>query len=339
VLTVGDLQPRKNDLGLLAAFEEVLRAHPHLPHNLVFVGQELVTPKSSIARQSNRPWPSANHFTGFVDDADMPYLYGACDLFIFPSFYEGFGLGRFSKPWPPAVQWLARIPRPCRKCGRRGYSVDPFSKAEMIRAIADVLLERRIAHPLERLGIARAAAFSWRKPRLKTLKRGTTKLAGIRSRAEAARAACYEIYLNRGLLAVGIPALPSLSPTHQLGQRLSAGEATLGSCEIFRTRRARAGDFDVRSRRQRAWFTVKDRYHSTANAELCSLRLEKDTARGPRKTRKPTPSSKRTPAEARNRRAVDTPKSQQGRAPGMLWHSFKFVRKELEQGRLAPRHP
>src|ERR1700722_6410193 len=40
VLTVGDLQPRKNHLGLLKAFEDVVRTHPHLKQRLVFVGKE-----------------------------------------------------------------------------------------------------------------------------------------------------------------------------------------------------------------------------------------------------------------------------------------------------------
>ena len=40
ILTVGDLQPRKNHLGLLRAFEALLGKHPHLPHRLVFVGKE-----------------------------------------------------------------------------------------------------------------------------------------------------------------------------------------------------------------------------------------------------------------------------------------------------------
>ena len=31
-------------------------------------------------------------FAGFVSDEDLLHLYNACDLFVFPSFYEGFGL-------------------------------------------------------------------------------------------------------------------------------------------------------------------------------------------------------------------------------------------------------
>jgi alpha-1,6-mannosyltransferase len=32
------------------------------------------------------------HFTGFVEDSDLVNFYAGCDLFVFPSFYEGFGL-------------------------------------------------------------------------------------------------------------------------------------------------------------------------------------------------------------------------------------------------------
>ena len=35
ILCVGDLQPRKNQIGLIHAFEELLCAHPDLPHQLI----------------------------------------------------------------------------------------------------------------------------------------------------------------------------------------------------------------------------------------------------------------------------------------------------------------
>src|SRR5205085_1240306 len=67
ILAVGDLQPRKNHVGLLHAFEEVLCAHPQLPHQLVFVGKETWYSKEvhrAVARSSvaNRV-----HFTGFIE--------------------------------------------------------------------------------------------------------------------------------------------------------------------------------------------------------------------------------------------------------------------------------
>src|SRR6202050_1813433 len=92
VLTVGDLQPRKNHLGLLHAFEETLRQHPHLPHRLVFVGKETWYSKELHRAVLRSNVVGRVHFTNFVEDPDLLHFYGACHLFVFPSFYEGFGL-------------------------------------------------------------------------------------------------------------------------------------------------------------------------------------------------------------------------------------------------------
>ena len=94
-------------------------------------------------------------FCGFVSDDDLLQLYNACDLFVFPSFYEGFGL--------PALEAMA--------CGRSvvcshtsalpevvdGAAIlfDPYALDEIVRALADLLLDPRTARAH---GAARPAA-------------------------------------------------------------------------------------------------------------------------------------------------------------------------------------
>ncbi len=169
VLTVGDLQPRKNHWGLLQAFEQVLRAHPQLPHRLVFVGKETWYSKDLHRAVARSGVAERVHFTGFVDDADLVQFYGACDLFVFPSFYEGFGL--------PILEAMA--------CGRAvasssttampevadgaGILFDPGSAEQMTRAIRDVLIDPELRVRMERLGSQRAAAFSWERAAERTL--------------------------------------------------------------------------------------------------------------------------------------------------------------------------
>src|SRR5579864_2767686 len=92
VLTVGDLQPRKNHLSLIRAFEQLVRAYPQLPHHLVIVGKETWHAAAIRAAARRSCCSDRIHFTGFVSDADLLKLYGACDLFVYPSFYGGFGL-------------------------------------------------------------------------------------------------------------------------------------------------------------------------------------------------------------------------------------------------------
>jgi len=169
VLTVSDLQPRKNHLGLISAFEQLLRAHPELPHHLVIVGKETwyAPTVRSAARKSEVS--GRIHFTGFVSDEELLELYGACDLFVYPSFYEGFGL--------PILEAMA--------CGRAvacsntsampevadsaAILFDPADRQDLVLAMRDLLLNPELRSRMERLGMQRATTFSWEKTASKTL--------------------------------------------------------------------------------------------------------------------------------------------------------------------------
>jgi glycosyltransferase involved in cell wall biosynthesis len=169
VLSVGDLQPRKNQIGLIKAFARLVNAYPQLKQNLVLAGKEtwFADQVHKAARESGVS--DRIQFFGFVSDDDLLQLYNACDLFVFPSFYEGFGL--------PALEAMA--------CGRAvacshtsalpevvdGAAIlfDPYSLDEIVRALADLLLDRELRARTERLGLQRAAHFSWQKTAQRTL--------------------------------------------------------------------------------------------------------------------------------------------------------------------------
>jgi len=170
ILTVSDLQPRKNHLGLIAAFEDLIGAHPRLPHHLLMVGKEETwfAPAVRAAAKKSRV-ADRIHFTGFVDDEELRRLYGACDLFVYPSFYEGFGL--------PILEAMA--------CGRAvacssasampevadsaALLFDPSSRQQLVFAMRDLLLNPELRQRMERLGVQRAAMFSWSSSAAKTL--------------------------------------------------------------------------------------------------------------------------------------------------------------------------
>jgi glycosyltransferase involved in cell wall biosynthesis len=161
VLSVGDLQPRKNQIGLIRAFARVVRAYPQLRHRLVIAGKP--TWFADHVHEAARDSGIADRidFLGFVSDSDLLHLYNGCDLFVFPSFYEGFGL--------PALEAMA--------CGRAvacsnatalpevvdGAAIlfDPYRTDEIVRAMADLLLDSHLRARMERLGLQRAAHFNW----------------------------------------------------------------------------------------------------------------------------------------------------------------------------------
>jgi len=169
LLCVGDLQPRKNHIGLIRAFARLLHAYPQLKHNLVLAGKPtwFADKVREAARESGVG--ERIQFFGFVDDGDLLQLYNACDAFVFPSFYEGFGL--------PVLEAMA--------CGRAvvcsntsalpevvdGAAIlfDPYAIDEIVRALADLLLDSELRARMERLGLQRAAHFSWQKTARRTL--------------------------------------------------------------------------------------------------------------------------------------------------------------------------
>jgi len=169
LLSVGDLQPRKNQIGLIRAFARLVRAYPQIPHSLVLAGKP-----TWFARRVHRAALESGvadriRFVGFVSDSELLHLYNACDVFVFPSFYEGFGL-------PPLEAMACGRAVVCSNTSAMPEVVDgaallfdPYSLNEMVRAIADLLLDPALRARMERLGLQRAARFSWQSAAEKTL--------------------------------------------------------------------------------------------------------------------------------------------------------------------------
>ncbi len=169
VLMVGDLQPRKNHRGLLRAFENVIRATPQLAHRLVFVGKETWYSKELHRAVSSSVIRDRVDFTGFIEDADLVHFYNACDLLVFPSFYEGFGLPILEAMACGRAVACSRVTAMPEVADGAGILFDPDSTDEMSRAIFDVLRDAELRARLERLGSQRAAQFSWERSARRTL--------------------------------------------------------------------------------------------------------------------------------------------------------------------------
>jgi len=169
VLSVGDLQPRKNQIGLIAAFEELIRNYPQLPHHLVLVGKPTwFAPRVYEAAQKSAA-SARIHFTDFVNDEDLLHLYNAAELVVYPSFYEGFGLPILEAQACGRAVACSNTSAMPEVADSAALLFDPNSQTELLKAMRDLLLDNELRQRMERLGLKNVSRFSWEKAARQTL--------------------------------------------------------------------------------------------------------------------------------------------------------------------------
>ncbi len=160
VLFVGVLQPRKNPERIVRAFVEAKRK-ANLPHVLAVVGrrgwlyEDLFTTVKALDAEGDVL------FTGYADDDDLPALYTAADLFLFPTLYEGFGipiLEAFACGTPTIT---SNVSGNAETAGDAALLVDPYSEHQIAAAVVDVLTRPELREALRRKGRERAREFTW----------------------------------------------------------------------------------------------------------------------------------------------------------------------------------
>lgn len=159
VLFVGTVEPRKNLLTLFKTLDQLHTRGLKVP--LVVVGATGWNAAAEMNRLSELAAERRACHLGYVPDADLPAVYSLADVFVFPSWYEGFGI-------PPLEAMGCGVPVVCSNssslpevCGDAAEYFDPHSADELADRMAAVLADQARAAELSARGIARAARFSW----------------------------------------------------------------------------------------------------------------------------------------------------------------------------------
>ncbi len=159
VLFVGNSNPRKNLKRLIQAFDRA-KTEENLPHQLVIAGEQGWKFDRNQAVEGIRNRENVR-FIGFVPDEDMPALYSAASLFMFPTLYEGFGI-------PVLEAQACGVPVLASRCsalpevgGDGVLYVDPYDVESISRGIRTVLTDPALAGELARKGLENVGRFSW----------------------------------------------------------------------------------------------------------------------------------------------------------------------------------
>jgi glycosyltransferase involved in cell wall biosynthesis len=167
ILFVGTLQPRKNILKLIEAFE-LLRKMNRIEEKLVIVGGKgwLWEP---IYEKIQGVKDGSLVYLNYVSDADLKTLYAGASLLTLPALYEGFGLPpleAMASGVPVVVSNISSLPE---VVGGAGKLVDPNSVESIRNGILEVLVNQGLRSEMIEKGLLQARKFTWEECARKTL--------------------------------------------------------------------------------------------------------------------------------------------------------------------------
>lgn len=161
ILTVGNLQPRKNLPRLIEAFKKLQRdqfGKQQCGYKLVIVGKKAWMYDSILKLSED----DNIILTDYVSESDLIRLYNAAELFVYPSFFEGFGLPPLEAMacgTPVAVSNESALPE---VVGDAGVYFDPFDTENIANTISRTILDRKLREKLIDKGFQRVKRFSWK---------------------------------------------------------------------------------------------------------------------------------------------------------------------------------
>lgn len=159
VLYVGRLNQRKNIDGLLRAFRQL--DDPEV--RLVLGGQKDWKMFDVDRLIAELEIGDRVRQLGFVDDADLPWLYRAAECFAYVSHQEGFGippLEAMACGTPVVVANTSSLPE---VCGDAAEYVNPADVKDIARGLTRVVGDAEYRQRLGAAGRARAEQFTWRR--------------------------------------------------------------------------------------------------------------------------------------------------------------------------------
>ncbi len=170
VMYTGGIDSRKNIEGLIEAYA-------NLPFNLRR-NYQLAIVCSVKSHERNRLMAIANRYnlsqdevvlTGFVPETDLVALYNTCELFIFPSLHEGFGLPALEAMSCGAVVIGSNTSSIPEVIGRNDALFDPNQIESMTDALHKGLTDSHFRQSLLEFAPQQVKKFSWEQSATKVI--------------------------------------------------------------------------------------------------------------------------------------------------------------------------
>ena len=160
-LFTSTLEPRKNITGILKAYT-ALPKQIKKDYSLVLAGGKGWQDKELLEGIKKSKEEGNNIIQiGYVPEKDLPVLYSGASIFLYPSFYEGFGipiLEAMACGVPVVTSNISSMPE---VAGDSAVLVNPHNADEIKDAIIRLIQDRSLREELVRKGFLQAKKFSW----------------------------------------------------------------------------------------------------------------------------------------------------------------------------------
>jgi len=155
VLAVSSMNPNKNFRSIINAFNMISQSEFYL----VIAGGF----NSRVFENADIVLPTSVKHVGYVSDSELKALYENASCFIYPSYYEGFGL-------PPLEAMACGCPVIVAKssslpevCGEAALYCNPYDVKDIAQKISLLMNNQELRRELRHKGLMRATQFTWEK--------------------------------------------------------------------------------------------------------------------------------------------------------------------------------
>lgn len=160
LLSVATLEPRKNLNGLLDAYTQ-LDTSIQQQYPLVIVGAKGWEASHFYKRLQQLHKQGRVQLLGYLPQQEMPLLYAAAKMLIYPSLYEGFGmpvLEAMAQQTPVITSNCSSLPEVAQGAA---CLVDPHDTAALAQTITELLNNPVLQQQLIQKGLQRSQQYSW----------------------------------------------------------------------------------------------------------------------------------------------------------------------------------
>lgn len=160
-LFVGLIEPRKNVPLLINAYAQAVVAMGDGSTNLVIAGRWGWESEQILRLVEELGLKERVYFPGYIDETDLPTLYSLAEFFVYPSFYEGFGLPVLESMACGTPVITTNISSMPEFVGDSGILVEPNDEIQLVNAIKKFLNHDFDKKSLAKEAKKRAARYTW----------------------------------------------------------------------------------------------------------------------------------------------------------------------------------